>query len=49
MLLNRAVFLLQNPKDLDDLGVTIGVTCGEVVTPLSAVRSCRRAVPPRGP
>jgi hypothetical protein len=43
------VSLLQHLKDPSDLGVTMGVKGGGVVTPLSAVRSCRKEVPPRGP
>jgi hypothetical protein len=38
---------LHHLRDLDDFGLTMGVTGGKVVTPPSAVRPCRRGVPPR--
>jgi hypothetical protein len=43
------VSLLQHLRDPGDLVVTMEVTSGGVVTPLSAVWLCRRGVPPRGP
>jgi hypothetical protein len=43
------VSLLQHVRDLFDLGVTMGVKGGGVVIPLSAVKPCRREVPPRRP
>jgi hypothetical protein len=45
----RVVSLFQHLKDLVDLEVTIRVIGGGVVTPLSAVRLCRRKVLPKGP
>jgi hypothetical protein len=40
---------LQHLKYLGDLGNTIEVIDGGVVTPLSAIRPCGRKVPLRGP
>jgi hypothetical protein len=45
----EVVFLLQHLKHPGDLGVTMGVTIGGVVIPLSAVRPCGKGVPPRRP
>lgn len=45
----EVVSLFQHLKDLGDLGVTMGITGGGVVTPLSAVRLCEREVSSRGP
>jgi hypothetical protein len=36
-------------RDRGDLGITMGIMDGGMVTPLSAVRLCGRGVPPRGP
>jgi hypothetical protein len=41
------VSLLQHLKDSTDLRVTIEIKGGRVVTPLSSLRSCERASPPR--
>jgi hypothetical protein len=35
-------------KDPNDLGVTMRVTSGRVIIPLSVVRSCGREVLPKG-
>jgi hypothetical protein len=43
------VSLLQHLRDPSDLGITMGVTGGGVVTPLSMVKLCEKGVPPRGP
>jgi hypothetical protein len=40
---------LQYLRDPSDLGFTMGVTVGGMVTVLSAVRPCGRRVLPRGP
>jgi hypothetical protein len=38
----EVVSLLQHLRDVGDLGVTMGVMGGGVVTPLSAIRLCGR-------
>jgi hypothetical protein len=43
------VFLFQHLRDPGDFGITMGITDGGMLTPLSAVRLCGRGVPPRGP
>jgi hypothetical protein len=43
MLSKGVVSLLQHLRDLDDLGVTMGVTGGGVVTLLNIVRLCGRS------
>jgi hypothetical protein len=45
----EVISLLQQLRDSNDLGVTMEVTSGGVVTPLSVVRPCDVEVPPRGP
>jgi hypothetical protein len=40
---------LQHLRDPGDLGVTMEVIGGGVVTPLGVVRQCGRKVPLRGP
>jgi hypothetical protein len=37
------------PKDPGDFRIIKGIKGGGVVIPLSAVRPCRRRVPPKGP
>jgi hypothetical protein len=43
------VSLLQHLRDLDDLGVSMEVTSGGMMTPLSPVRLFGRELLPRGP